>query len=38
MIKSRLFLTLFRMGGKKAPPASFTPVTSTNIGINPKTF
>ena len=30
-------LTLFRMGkgrGKKVPPTSFSPVTSTNVGIS----
>ena len=27
-------LTLFRMGGK-APPTSFSPVTSANVGISP---
>ena len=38
-------LTLFRMerggwggGGKKAPPTSFSSVTSTNIGISPQNF
>ena len=32
-------LTLFRMGGgPKKPPTSFSPVTSTNVGINPKNF
>ena len=25
-------------GGKKAPPTSFSPVTSTNVGISPKNF
>ena len=25
-------------GGKKAPPASFSPVTSTTVGINPQNF
>ena len=28
-------LTLFRMGGdKKDPPTSFSPITSTNVGIS----
>ena len=35
-------LTLFRMGrrggGKKAPPTSFSPIISTNLGINPQNF
>ena len=32
-------LTLFRMrGGKKALPTSFSPVTSTNVGIRPQNF
>ena len=34
-------LTLFRMGrrvGKKVPPTSFSPVTSTNVGISPQNF
>ena len=31
-------LTLFRMGGKKAPTTSFSPVTSTNVGISLKNF
>ena len=31
-------LTLFRMGSQKAPPTSFSPVTSTNVGISPKNF
>ena len=26
------------MGDKKAPPTSFPPVTSTNVGISPKNF
>ena len=30
-------LTLFRMGGKKAP-SSFSPVTSTNVGISSQNF
>ena len=30
-----LFLTLFRME-QKNPPTSFSPVTSTNVGISPK--
>ena len=34
----RLHLTLFRMGGKKATPTSFSPATSTNVGFDPKTF
>ena len=25
-------------GGKKMPPNSFPPVTSTNVGISPKNF
>ena len=25
-------------GGKKAPPTSFSPVTSTNLGFGPKNF
>ena len=25
-------------GGKKAPPTSFSPVTSTNVGISPQNF
>ena len=25
-------------GGKKMPPTSFPPVTSTNVGISPKNF
>ena len=30
------YLTLFRMeGGKKVPPTSFSPVTSTNVRISP---
>ena len=36
--KQRVILTLFRMDGgegKKAPPTSFSPVTSTNVGIGP---
>ena len=29
-------LTLFRMrGGKKPPPTSFSPETSTNVGFSP---
>ena len=32
------FSTLFRMGGAKRPPTSFSPVTSTNVGLAPKTF
>ena len=32
-------LTLFRMGvGPKRPPTSFSPVTSTNVGISPTIF
>ena len=35
-------LTLFRMrgggGGKKASPTSFSPIISTNLGINPQNF
>ena len=35
-------LTLFRMGGRgggqKGPPTSFSPVTSTNVGISPQNF
>ena len=30
------YLTLFRMGGKKAPPTSFSPVTSTNVEFGPQ--
>ena len=26
------------MGGKKAPPTIFLPVTSTNVGIDPQNF
>ena len=29
-------LTLFRMGGQKGPPTSFSPVNSTNVGISPQ--
>ena len=25
-------------GGKKAPPTSFSPVASTNVGISPQNF
>ena len=25
-------------GGKKAPPTSFSPVASTNVGVSPKNF
>ena len=33
------FLTLLRIGvGGGAPPTSFLPVTSTNVGIRPKNF
>ena len=38
MHKSKLALTIFRMGdgrGTKRPPTSFSPVTSTNVGISP---
>ena len=37
---SKAILTLFRMGGggKKAPPTSFSPVTSTNVGFGPQNF
>ena len=33
-------LTIFRMGGggAKKTPTSFSPVTSTNVGISPKNF
>ena len=31
-----LLLTLLR--GKKGPPTSFFPVTSTNVGISPQNF
>ena len=31
-------LTLSRIGGKQADPTSFFSLTSTNVGINPKTF
>ena len=32
-------LTLFRVGGaKKIPPISFSPITSTNVGISPPKF
>ena len=34
-----MFLTLFRMGwgwGQKGPPTSFSPVTSTNVGVSPQ--
>ena len=31
-------LTLFRMGGQKGPPTSFSTVTSTNVGISPQNF
>ena len=41
-VKSKPFLTLFRMGkwggGPKRPPASFSPVTSTNVGISPQNY
>ena len=26
------------MGGRKAPPTSFSPVTSTNLGFGPQNF
>ena len=29
-------LTLFKMGGAKSPPTSFSPVTSPNVGISPQ--
>ena len=29
-----LVLTLFRMGGVKRPPTSFSPLTSTNVRIS----
>ena len=32
------FLTLFRMRGKKDRPTSFSPATSTNVGISPLNF
>ena len=32
-------LILFRTGGQKGPPTSFSPVTSTNVKkLTPKTF
>ena len=35
-------VNIFTMGGvgvdKKAPPTSFSPVTSTNVGISPQDF
>ena len=31
-------LTLFKMGGTKRPPTSFSPVTSTNVGVSPQNF
>ena len=31
-------LTLFRMGGQKSPPTSFSPVTSTNVRFGPQKF
>ena len=34
----RLHLTLFRMGGKKATPTSFSPATSTNAGFGRQNF
>ena len=38
-ILNELSLTLFRMGGgQKAPPTSFFPVSSTNVGISPQKF
>ena len=33
-----LLLTLFRMGGQKNPPTSFSPVTPTNVEISPQKF
>ena len=35
---STAVLTLFRIGGwgKKVPPTSFSPVTSTNVGFSPQ--
>ena len=33
-----VLLTLFRMGGQKDPPTSFSPVTSTNVGFGPQNF
>ena len=33
-----IILTLLRMGGPKKPPASFSPVTSTTVGISPQNF
>ena len=33
--KQRVIFTLFRMEGAKRPPTSFSPVTSTNVGIGP---
>ena len=35
-----LVLTLFRMagGGQKGPPTSFSPTTSTNVGISSQNF
>ena len=39
MKKTKLCLTLFRMEGKKPPPStSFSPATSTNVGISPQNF
>ena len=36
---NKQFLTLFRMGGgEKAPPTSFSPVTSTNVRLRPQNF
>ena len=32
------FLTLFKMGEAKRPPTSFSPVTSTNVGVNLQDF
>ena len=31
-------LTLFRMGAESPSPTSFSPVTSTNVGISPQNF
>ena len=33
-----LNLTLFRMGGQKDTPTSFSHVTSTNVGFGPQNF
>lgn len=38
-IEHNTVLTLFRMEeGAEGPPTSFSPVTSTNVGIIPKNF